>query len=116
MFRWFLVLNCFIFSLSCIAKKAQIKKKVLNKSNQSADRSLSLIELLNDTGQLKNEIKRDLAKGEEQKKLKRVLTSKKKVVQFGNMKVSISEREEEELKKNKLFKKELKLKKTRLKD
>ena len=99
MFRWFLVLNCFIFSLPCLAKKTQIKKKVLNKSNQAVDKNPSLMELLNDTDRLKNEIKKDLAKREKLKNLKRVLSSKKQVVQFGNMKISISKREEEELKK-----------------
>ena len=68
----------------------------MNKRNLSADKSFSLNELLNDTDRLKNEIKRDLAKGEEQKKTERVPASKKQVVQFGNMKISISEREEEE--------------------
>jgi len=96
MFRYFLILSFFSFSLISLAKEIPIKKKLLKKSSLSYENELSLMDLLNDTDRLKNEIKRDLAK--KKKKTKRTVSSKKKVVQFGTMKVSISERKEEDLK------------------
>ena len=94
MFRLFLFLSlffCFI-PFSGQAKKTKIKKKVFNENKLELEKSVSLMELLNDTDQLKNEIKRDLAEKENQ----RSPSSKKKMVQFGNMKISISERKESE--------------------
>ena len=74
----------------------------MNERKLSDDGNFSLMELLNDTDKLKNEIKRDLAEQEEQPL--KSSSSKKKMIQFGNMKLSISERKEEELKKPSLSK------------
>ena len=117
MFQWLLILISLFFfmPLSSQAQKTKLKKKVLNKKKLEVDESVSLMELLNDTDQLKNEIKRDLAKGDEEEIPVRLPTSKQKRIEFGNMYLGISERQEEDLQKPRFRKKASKKQAKRLK-
>ena len=76
----------------------QAKKKATSKTESltQEEPKASLLDLLNDTNQLKNDIKRDLAKNKKKTKKSQVPSSQKKTLRFGNMGIRISERKAEE--------------------
>lgn len=109
MLQFFLSSSLFFVSL-CVflprlahTEESKIKKQFFKKQELEIEKSISLMELLDDTDRLKNEIKRDLAqkdlaqKEEEKKNRAKSPKSKKQILQFGNIQLSISERKEEEL-------------------
>jgi len=83
------------FSVGGLANELLLKEtNSIKKYNSSSDDQPSLMDLLNDTGRLKKKIKRGLAE-EKEVQTQDKLPSKKQVVRFGNMQISISERKEE---------------------
>ena len=97
MFRFVLLFSLFIPFLAQ-TKDKKMKTQALNKEQlEIKGAGGSLMELLNDTDRLKNELKRDLAEEEGQEQAVKLPESEKKMIQFGNMKLSISKRKEEEL-------------------
>jgi len=94
----FLVSLCVFLPRLAHTEEGKIKKQLFKKQELETEKSISLMELLDDTDRLKNEIKRDLAQKEEEKKNRaKSPQSKKQILQFGNIQLSISERKEEEL-------------------
>ena len=89
---------CFLFLFFFHPFFVQAKKKPISET-ESLDQEepkVSLNDLLNDTNQLKNDIKRDLAKKKQKAKKTTAPSSQQKMVRFGNMGVRISERKAEE--------------------
>ena len=102
MFRFILFCSVCFMSVWSEAQNITLEKEVLKKMERDTmyTDSPSLIESLNDTDRLKNELKRDLAEKENKQGVGGEAV-RKKTVEFGNMNINISEREELEESKDK---------------